>query len=59
MAEAQRRLRVVAGISALQPWQCFRWLVTYNGHWSFVRRVPEIGNLSGKAIQFDGREFKL
>jgi hypothetical protein len=23
------------------PWQGFAWLVTYNGHWSFVRRLFE------------------
>jgi len=29
------------------PWQGFAWLVTYNGHWSFVRRIldkPEMHN---------------
>jgi hypothetical protein len=24
------------------PWQGFAWLVTYNGHWSFVRRLLDL-----------------
>ena len=41
------------------PWQGFRWLVTYHGHWSFIDRllqVPTIG--PSKATLRDGRVFK-
>jgi hypothetical protein len=41
------------------PWHGFTWLVTYNGHWSFVRRLPELGQLEGDAIDLDGRRFQL
>jgi hypothetical protein len=58
---AQRKDEYVSWIEYLlfNPWRGFRWLVTYNGHWSFVTRVPQLGNLSGKAVRFDGRTFKL
>ncbi len=41
------------------PWAGFRWLVTFNGHWSFVTRMPQISDLSGAAITMDGRDYKL
>ncbi len=41
------------------PWAGFRWLVTFNGHWSFVTRMPEIADLSGTAITMGDREYKL
>ncbi|MEA3208323.1 MAG: hypothetical protein QOE70_1380 [Chthoniobacter sp.] len=41
------------------PWRGFRWLVTYKGHWSWVQRVPDIGDLSGQRIRLDGRDFRL
>lgn len=28
------------------PWQGFAWLVTYNGHWSFVRRLLDTPTVS-------------
>jgi hypothetical protein len=48
------------------PWQGFAWLVTYNGHWSFVRRLyeqpaVEAGFLSEKAIHasFGGETYHI
>ena len=39
------------------PWRGFEWLVTYNGHWSFVHRQPAFGDLAGPRIDYDGRKF--
>lgn len=40
------------------PWQGFRWLVTYNGHWSFIERLLEIPKTGiRKASLRDGRKF--
>jgi hypothetical protein len=41
------------------PWQGFRWLVTFEGHWSFVDRVPTISDLKSNAIEWQGRDYKL
>jgi hypothetical protein len=41
------------------PWHGFEWLVTSNGHWSFVHRCPEIADLSGPKIKYAGRHFIL
>lgn len=48
------------------PWQGFAWLVTYNGHWSFVRRLyeqPQLGRgvLSGSSAHatFEGETYHL
>jgi len=41
------------------PWHGFEWLVNYNGHWSFVHRCPEIGDHSGRRVQYAGRQFVL
>ncbi len=41
------------------PWCGFRWLVTFNGHWSFVDRVNGIGNLSGDTITVNGRDYRI
>ena len=48
------------------PWQGFAWLVTYNGHWSFVRRLfeqPLVGQgmLSGSTpeARFEGENYRL
>jgi hypothetical protein len=41
------------------PWHGFEWLVTANGHWSFVHRCPEIADLSSPTIQYAGRQFIL
>ena len=48
------------------PWQGFAWLVTYNGHWSFVRRLfeqPEVkeGIFTGSAAhaRFNGETYRI
>ena len=48
------------------PWQGFAWLVTYNGHWSFVRRLfeePEVhdgsGGMSGAHAVFKGESYRI
>jgi hypothetical protein len=41
------------------PWHGFTWLVTFNGHWSFVDRLTGIGNLNTHAVEYDGREYQL
>lgn len=41
------------------PWKGFRWLVTFNGHWSFIDRLLEIPKPGGSKVTLrDGREFK-
>lgn len=41
------------------PWHGFTWLVTYQGHWSFVTRLLEIPVVNGPARLRDGRKFAL
>ena len=41
------------------PWHGFEWLVTFNGHWTFVHRCPEIPDLSDARISYAGRQFSL
>lgn len=41
------------------PWHGFVWLVTYNGHWSYVERLTGLGNLQGAGISYDGRDYHL
>jgi hypothetical protein len=41
------------------PWHGFTWLVTYNGHWSYVERLTGMGNLQGAGITYDGRDYHL
>jgi ABC-type multidrug transport system fused ATPase/permease subunit len=46
------------------PWQGFVWLVTYNGHWSFVQRLfeqpsPHPGIVSQSVVRFRGETFQL
>ncbi len=42
------------------PWQGFRWLVSFKGHWSFVTRAPSMPNEVGqRRIRKDGRKYKL
>ena len=48
------------------PWQGFAWLVSYNGHWTFVRRLyeqPKVGEglLAGGAPHalFDGQTYHI
>ena len=41
------------------PWKGFRWLVTFNGHWSFIDRLLEIPKPGGPKVTLrDGRVFK-
>ena len=41
------------------PWQGFRWLVTYHGHWSFIDRLLEIPRPGASKVTLrDGRVFK-
>ena len=42
------------------PWQGFRWLVTFNGHWSFVTRLPVTAGVERHRIaKSNGRRYKL
>src|SRR5262249_47338256 len=41
------------------PWQGFVWLVTYNGHWSFVRRLFEVPYSRESSAEFNGRSYRL
>ena len=42
------------------PWRGFRWLVSFNGHWSFVNRAPSMPSHVGeRRILQDGRKYKL
>lgn len=46
------------------PWHGFRWLVTYQGHWSFVERLcGQRGNITptqdGLFADFQGHSFRL
>lgn len=41
------------------PAEGFRWLVTYDGHWSFVKTLTETVKTGGEAVFFRGGEFKL
>lgn len=48
------------------PWQGFAWLVTYNGHWSFVRRIlsqPEIRDASLLSrfsnARYEGEDYRM
>ena len=41
------------------PWKGFRWLVTFNGHWSFIDRLLEIPKPGGRQVTLgNGRVFK-
>ena len=41
------------------PWEGFRWLVSFQGHWSFVTRLPSMPDQSWKLVRFNGRGYKL
>src|SRR3954447_20204522 len=41
------------------PWQGFRWLVTYNGHWSFITRLTSVPQIAGRVARHAGRKYKL
>ena len=41
------------------PWRGFRWLVTYNGHWSLIDRLLEIPKPGQHRVTLrDGRTFR-
>ena len=41
------------------PWQGFRWLVTYKGHWSFIDRLLETPLVAGRTARLrDRRTFR-
>lgn len=41
------------------PWHGFRWLVSFNGHWSFVDRLPALPNMEGNKIHLGGTTYKI
>ncbi len=41
------------------PWQGFRWLVFFKGHWSFVTRLAAIPTRIGNSVKRDGLKYKL
>lgn len=41
------------------PWHGFDWLVNFRGHWNFVRRVLDLGDLSGPKVFYEKRPYSL
>ena len=41
------------------PWQGFRWLVTYQGHWSFIERLPAMPDVQANIVENEGRDYKF
>ena len=41
------------------PFAGFRWLVTYDGHWSFVEMLLEAPREEGGRVTVEGREYRL
>lgn len=41
------------------PWQGFRWLVTYQGHWSFIERLPAMPDVQANVVENEGRDYKF
>jgi transcription elongation factor Elf1 len=41
------------------PWHGFTWLVTYNGHWSFVRRLLQPATHDGNTAWHNHESFHL
>jgi hypothetical protein len=41
------------------PWNGFRFLTTWGGHWNFVERVLDVPEVVGSHRQFRGQKFKL
>ncbi len=48
------------------PWHGYLWLVTYQGHWSVVRRLFQrpktnnpVFNPTAETIEFEGRQYRL
>jgi hypothetical protein len=41
------------------PWQGFRWLVTFQGHWSFIERLPAMADQNANVIRWEGRSYRF
>ena len=41
------------------PWLGFRWLVSFQGHWTIVDRLTSIPDEGGESVYFAGRSYKL
>ena len=41
------------------PWQGFRWLVSYQGHWSFIERLPAMPDTMARMIECEGRDYRF
>jgi hypothetical protein len=41
------------------PWHGFRWLVTFNGHWSFIDRLTALPVERGTLAELDGHTYQL
>lgn len=41
------------------PWRGFRWLVNFSGHWTYIRRVPEFGDYSGRTVNYNREEYRI
>jgi len=41
------------------PWKGFRWLVTFNGHWSFIDRLPALPAERGTIVELGGHTYQL
>lgn len=41
------------------PWLGFRWLVSFQGHWTIVDRLTSIPGEGGDTVYFAGRSYKL
>lgn len=41
------------------PWLGFRWLVSFQGHWTIVDRLTSIPDEGGDTVYFGGRSYKL
>ena len=41
------------------PWLGFRWLVSFQGHWTIVDRLTSIPGKDGDTVYFAGRSYQL
>jgi len=41
------------------PWQGFRWLVFFDGHWTLVDRLTAAPEEYGKSVESAGRQYRL
>ena len=41
------------------PWLGFRWLISFQGHWTIVDRLTSIPDEGGDTVYFAGRSYKL